>query len=87
MRAKKQSIVLKVFKMLKSKCAGTSMISIPEAARHVACMMGSVRVTRPDASEEERYSISDWCVETIHRHICLVNEVCKVSGGARPNEE
>lgn len=78
MRAKKRSLVLKVFKMLKNKGGGNSMISIPEAVRQVACMMGSVRVPRQDVSEEERYTISEWCVETIHRHICLVNEICKV---------
>lgn len=54
------------------------MISIPEAAAQVAAQMGSVRQARSDASAEERHAIGEWCVDTIHRHICLVNSMCRV---------
>lgn len=31
---------------------------------------------RSDASPEERMAICNWCVDAIHRHICLVNSIC-----------
>lgn len=54
------------------------MISIPEAASQVASLMGNLRRPRSNASEEERSAVCNWCVDTIHRHICLVNSMCKV---------
>lgn len=59
--------------------AGTSnvLVSVPEAACMVACMMGSVRQPRVNASQEERDAVCTWCVDAIYRHICLVNSMCK----------
>ena len=67
-----------VFKTLRAAGQQHSMICIPEAAAQVASLMGRVRQTLSGASSEDRHAISEWCVDTIHRHICLVNSMCKV---------
>lgn len=77
MRAKKRSLTLKAFKLLKGKA--NAKICLPEAAALVASMMGnSGRHPHKDAPIEERRAICDWCVDTIHRHICLINSMCQV---------
>jgi hypothetical protein len=35
------------------------------------------RRIRASASEEDRATICNWCVDVIHRHFCLINSVCK----------
>ena len=57
--------------------ANFARICIPEAAALVASMMGNFRRPCADAPVEERRAISEWCSETIHRHICLVNSMCQ----------
>jgi hypothetical protein len=75
-RVKKQSLMLKAMKTLKLKHVGV-MISIPDAVSMVAGMLGNMRCARISASVEERYSVSEWCIDMIHRHLCLMNSVCK----------
>jgi len=37
----------------------------------------NIRQTRSDAPYEERLAVCNWCADIIHRHICLVNAMCK----------
>jgi hypothetical protein len=37
----------------------------------------NARIPRVDASDEERKLVSSWCAGAIHKHICLINGICR----------
>lgn len=83
LNTKKKSLMLKAMKVLKlARKSGEDLISIPEAVRLVACSLQGIRCSSYSQgddtllSSKTRESVSTWCSETIHRHLCLMNSVC-----------
>lgn len=74
---KKKSLLFKAFKRLKTRDEGY-MINIPEAVCMVASTIGNIRTPMLHASDDDRMTACHRCVDVIHRHLCLMNSLCKV---------
>jgi hypothetical protein len=75
----KRSMRIEAEKMAGKKRAFTAKgakAGLSNSASAVHTSQGS-RVPRVNASDEERKAVSRWCADAIHKHICLINSICK----------
>ena len=75
--AKKRSMALKALKGSPPLPAQSSSCGMGISHNTTSASVNNLRVARIDAPYEERQAVCDWCADVIHRHICLVNAMCR----------